>query len=319
MKKLSFVVSVLVASVALLSTVPVYAAYPEKPVQVIVPFSPGGGNDILIRLVGKYISSALGESIVVENKPGAGGQIGWTALAKSRPDGYTVGATSLPSMILVKALRNNVPFNLDDFTYVCTIQVDPLIWVVNKDSKFKSGREVLDFAKQNPGKLNVAGDGPQSNVQLQHLLTESKLGMKSNFIPYSGSGPALTALMGDQVDIVVSTLSAAKPHIDSGRLFPLVVFYNEPLPGVTFKTAKDEFGIDIPSVGTALRGVAVPGKVAPERVAILEKAFEAVTKNPEFIKQAESLGLIIRFTGSEESGKAVKEAAKIVEEYKDLF
>ena len=320
MKK-SFGMVFLLLAICFVLTVPAssYAAYPTKPVQVIVPFSPGGGNDILIRLVGKYISPALGQQLVVENKPGAGGPIGWTTLAKARPDGYTLGATSFPSMILVKSLRKNVPFKLDDFRYVCNIQIDPIIWVVNKDSKFKSGRDVMEFSRSNPGKLNIAGDGPQSNIQLQHLIVEKHLKMKSNFVSYSGSGPAITALLGNQVELAITTLSSAVSHIESGRIVPLVVFYDEKLPELKIKTAKEEFGMNIPSAGTALRGVALPKNVNDKDAAVIEKAFEKVTKNPEFQKQAKSLGLIIKFMDSKTSEKLVKDSEKIVEEYKSLF
>ena len=285
----------------------------------MVPFSPGGGNDIVIRLVAKYMTPALGQSLVVENKPGAGGQIGWTALAKARPDGYTIGATSQPSMVLVKVLRQNVPFDLNDFKYICNFQIDPLVWVVNKDSKFKKASDVVEYAKKNPGKLNVAGDGPQSNVQLQHLVNSKALKMESNFVSYSGSGPALTALMGNQVDLALTTLSSAVSHIEAGRIVPLVMFYDDKIDGVDIKSSKEVFKMDIPSAGTAMRGVAAPKNTKPEDIAVLEKAFEEVTKNPEFREQAKSLGLIIKFIGSKESGKLVEESKKIVEEYKPLF
>lgn len=315
----SLVIAAAVIGIAF-SALPASAAdFPSKPVLAVVPFSPGGGNDIVIRLVAKYITPALGQALVVENKPGAGGQIGWTALAKARPDGYTIGATSQPSMVLVKALRGNVPFELGDFKYICNFQIDPLIWAVNKGSKFKSAADVVDFARKNPGKLNVAGDGPQSNVQLQHLINEKALGMKSNFVPYSGSGPALTALMGDQVDIALTTMSAAASHVESGRIVPLVMFYDEKIEGADVRSSKEVFGKAIPSAGTAMRGVAAPKNVDPKVAAALEKAFEEVTKNPEFKKQAKSLGLIIKFIGSKESQKLVEESNAIVEEYKSLF
>lgn len=319
-KVLKSLILVMVLLTAVCSALPALAAsFPTKPVVAIVPFSPGGGNDIVVRLVGKYITPALGQALVVENKPGAGGQIGWTSIAKARPDGYTVGATSQPSMVLIKALRKNVPFELDDFKYICNFQIDPLIWVVNKGSKFKSAKDVVDFAKNNPGKLNVAGDGPQSNVQLQHLINAKALDIKTNFVPYSGSGPALTSLMGNQVDLALTTLSAAVSHLESGRIIPLVMFYNERIGDIDIKTSKEVFAINIPSAGTAMRGIAAPKDVSPEEIAVLENAFKKVTKDPEFTKQAKSLGLVIKFIGAEESAKLVEESQKIVEEYKSFF
>ncbi|WP_455966317.1 Bug family tripartite tricarboxylate transporter substrate binding protein, partial [Cloacibacillus porcorum] len=282
-KVLRSLIFVLVLLTAVCAAIPVFAAsFPTKPVLAVVPFSPGGGNDIVIRLVAKYMTPALGQSLVVENKPGAGGQIGWTALAKARPDGYTIGATSQPSMVLVKVLRQNVPFDLNDFKYICNFQIDPLVWVVNKDSKFKKASDVVEYAKKNPGKLNVAGDGPQSNVQLQHLVNSKALKMESNFVSYSGSGPALTALMGNQVDLALTTLSSAVSHIEAGRIVPLVMFYDDKIDGVDIKSSKEVFKMDIPSAGTAMRGVAAPKNTKPEDIAVLEKAFEEVTKNPEF-------------------------------------
>lgn len=309
----------LAAAVMALFSAPSFAAYPDKAVQTIVPFSPGGGNDIVVRLIAKYMTPELGQALIVENKPGAGGQIGWTALAKARPDGYTIGATSQPSMVLVKAMRKNVPFELNDFKYICNFQVDPIIWAVNKGSKFKTAKEIVDFAKANPGKLNVAGDGPQSNVQLQHLVNDKALGMKSNFVSYSGSGPALTALMGNQVDVALTTLSAAVSHIEAGRIVPIVMFYDSKIAGVTIPSSKKTFGMKIASAGTAMRGVAAPKDISAADLAKLEKAFKKVTQNKEFLEQAKSLGLIIKFIGSKDSGKLVEESQKLVEEYKSLF
>jgi len=296
------------------------AAYPDKPVLVIVPFSPGGGNDVLLRLVAKHATEALGQSLTVENKPGAGGQIGWTALSTARPDGYTIGATSLPSMILIKSLRKNVPFELNNFKYICNFQVDPIIWVAQKDGKFADAKAVADFAKANPKKLNVAGDGPQSNVQLQHLVACKILEFETNFVPYSGSGPALTALLGGKVDIAASTLSAAAPHIEGGRIVPLAIFFNKRMdPIQDTPTIQEIFGKDIPSIGMALRGVAAPKDVSDEQVAILEKAFAKVAQSQEFIDQARGLGLTINFMGAAESTKLVEDSAKLVEEYISLF
>lgn len=293
--------------------------YPSKAVVAVVPFSPGGGNDIIVRLIGKYITPSLGGSLVVENKPGAGGQVGWTSVAKARPDGYTVCATSHPSMALVKTLRANVPFEMSDFVYVCNFQIDPLIWVVNKDGNFKTAQDVVDYAKQNPGKLNVAGDGPQSNVQLQHLVNSNVLDIQTNFVPYSGSGPALTALLGKQVDVALTTLSAAVSHIESGRLVPVVMFYDEKIEGINIKSSKEIFDLDIPSAGTALRGIAVPKGTPSEAISVLENAVKEVTEMPEFLAQARDLGLIIKFMSTAESSQLAEDSLAIVSEYKEYF
>jgi tripartite-type tricarboxylate transporter receptor subunit TctC len=305
-----------------LSALEVSAApgFPTKPVISIVPFSPGGGNDILLRLVAKYANQHLGQSLVVENKPGAGGQIGWTALARSKADGYAIGATSLPSMIIIKALRPETPFAIDDFAYLCNIQVDPIVWVARADGKFKTAKDVVDYIKANPKLLNVAGDGPQSNVQLQHLVAAKALGLSTNFVSYSGSGPALTALLGGHVELAASTVSAAMPHIESGKLKALVLFYDENLEALKdTPTAAQAFGQDIPAVGTAIRGVAAPKAVGADKISVLETAFRKICSSPEFLAEAKSLGIIVKFSGAQESESIVRKSVALVGEYKDLL
>lgn len=135
--------------------------------------------------MGKYAEKHLGQTLTIDNKPGAGGQIGWTLLSKAKPDGYTIGAASLPSMIMIKELRKNVPFSMDDFTFIAAVQSDPIVWVVNEDSPYTTAADFIKAAKIKT--LNVAGDGPQSNVQLQHLIAEKDLGIKTNFVPFNGS------------------------------------------------------------------------------------------------------------------------------------
>lgn len=125
-----------------------YAAdiYPSKPLLTIVPFSAGGGNDILLRIMGKYAEKHLGQTLTIDNKPGAGGQIGWTLLSKAKPDGYTIGAASLPSMIMIKELRKNVPFSMDDFTFIAAVQSDPIVWAVNEDSPYTTAADFIKAA-----------------------------------------------------------------------------------------------------------------------------------------------------------------------------
>ncbi len=319
MSKFRFLAIVLLLAVVG-STVPAFAqaAFPTKPIVSIVPFSAGGGNDILLRLVSKYANKYLGQTLVVENKPGASGQIGWTALAKSKGDGYTLGATSLPSMILIKVIRPTTPFELDDFKYICNIQIDPIIWVVKSDSRFATAKDFVAEASKKT--LNVAGDGPQSNVQLQHLAATKALGITTNFISYSGSGPALTSLLGGQVELAATTLSSAIPNIEAGKLKALVAFSDDPvdaLPGVPL--ASSYFGKNIASVGMAIRGIAAPKDIPADRLAILEKAFRQICESKEFVEEAKGMGIIVKFQDSATAEALVKSSIVQVEELKELL
>lgn len=289
-------------------------AYPSKPILTIVPFSAGGGNDILLRVLGKYAEKHLGQTLTIDNKPGAGGQIGWTLLSKAKPNGYTIGAASLPSMIMIKELRKNVPFSMDDFTFVAAVQSDPIVWVVNEDSPYKSAADIVNAAKSKT--LNVAGDGPQSNVQLQHLIAEKDLGIKTNFVPFNGSGKALTALMGKKVDLCASTLSAAQKQLGNG-LKILVIFADQ--ANGTAPTAKEAFGKDIPPVGAAIRGICAPKGLSPEVLAKLEKGIKGICEDPNFVAEAQKLQLDISFKNSAETQKIVSQTSALVKANADLF
>lgn len=292
----------------------VAAAYPSKAIQTIVPFGAGGGNDILLRLIAKYAQKHLGAALTIENKPGAGGQIGWTLLAKAKPNGYTIAASSLPSMIMVKALRKNVPFELSDFTFVASVQSDPIVWVVKNDSPFKTAADVVAAARS--GKVNVSGDGPQSNVQLQELIAEKTVGFKTNFVSFNGSGKALTALLGGKVDLCAATLSAVNKQLANG-LRILTVFDKVVIDGVP--TADAAFGKSIPVVGTAMRGICAPKGLPKHVLRTLENGIKSVCEDPDFLADAKKLKLDIAFIGSRETEAIVRRVSKLVEENKSLF
>lgn len=308
------------ALVSLTSTANAQDKFPTKSVVAIVPFGAGGGNDILLRLLAKYSNEYLGQSLIIENKPGASGQIGWTALAKARPDGYTIGATSFPSMVLIKALRPETPFALSDFTYICNVQIDPIIWVVQADSPFKTGKDFVEAAKKSEAPINVAGDGPQSNIQLQHLVATQALNVKTNFVPFNGSSAAITALLGGKVELAATTLSAARANLDGGKLRALVVFSDAPVPlTLTVPAATSEFGLDIASVGMAMRGIAAPKGVSAEKIKILEKACQQIVESKPFLEESNRLGLLIQFMGTEKATASVAQSVKAVDTLKELL
>ena len=168
----------------------------------------------------------------------------------------------------------------------------PLSGLWKRESQFKTAQDIADYAKSNPKKLNVAGDGPESNVQLQHLVAAKLLGISTNFISYSGSGPALTAVLGKKVDLAATTLSSAMPHIEGGRLRPLVLFYSAKMDVIPdTPIAEEAFGVSIPSIGMAARGVAAPKDVKAEQIAGLEKAFKAVANLRNFLSRLNLSGL----------------------------
>ncbi|SDP64453.1 Bug family tripartite tricarboxylate transporter substrate binding protein [Desulforhopalus singaporensis] len=296
------------------------AKYPEKPISMIVAYSPGGGTDTAARVVAKYVQPYLGKRLIIQNKPGAGGQIGFTSLAQAKTDGYRIGFINSPSIVMVKMLRDNVPYEMSDFEPIANIQLDPVVLVVKADSPYKTLADLVEDAKKNPGKINVGGDGPQSNNQLQLIVAEDKLGVDLNFVPYNGSGPAITSLLGGQVDAAVPSATSATTHINNGRLRALGVFSPESykyLPGVP--TIKEATGVDIPSVGAASRGIAAPKGISAEHKAFLTKAFADVMKDKGFVEQADKMGLPLKYMNPAEYSAYLEQAAAEAKKYIHLM
>lgn len=294
--------------------------YPTKPISMIIPFSPGGGADITARVIANYVQPYLGQAIVVENKPGAAGQIGWSALAKARPDGYTIGLINSPAILLVRMLREDVSFQMSDFRYIANIQIDPAVIVVHPDSPFKTMKDLVEFAKKNPGKLNIGGDGPQGNYHLQAVVIDEQLGFKMHFVSYSGSGPACTAILGQQVDAAILSMSTATPHVEGKRLRALALVDTEKFPLLPdIPLIKAATGVDVSTIGASTRGIGVPKGVSEDKIKVLEGAFAKLMKDQKFIDKARALGLILKYMNGKQFSEALLRDEKELAAYINLL
>ncbi len=198
--------------------------YPNKPIKVIVPFAPGGNVDITARLVAPALSEALGQPVVVENKPGAGGTIGADMVAKSPPDGYTLLMGSNSTFSVAPSLYPKNPYHpIRDFAPVIMIASAPFVLVTNPGVAAKDARELVALAKASPGKLTMSSAGTGSSNHLVGELFQEISGARFTHIPYKGSGQALTDLMGGQVDLHFDQLTSAASHIQGGKLRALMV------------------------------------------------------------------------------------------------
>jgi tripartite-type tricarboxylate transporter receptor subunit TctC len=199
------------------------AGYPARPVRLIVPFPPGGGNDIVARLVATRLGEALGQPLVVDNRGGAGGTIGTDLAAKAPPDGYTLLVNNI-SLAVNQTLVPKLPYDtLRDLAPVSLIGRQPNLLVVSSAVSAKSVRELLDLARAKPGEVTYGSGGVGT---ASHLATEMlKLMTKTEMVhvPYKGLGPALTDLVGGRLHLIVSTMASALPHVKSGKLRPLAV------------------------------------------------------------------------------------------------
>lgn len=198
-------------------------AYPTKPVTVIVPYAVGGTTDIVARLVTTQIGNGLGQPMVVDNRAGGGGNIGWGAVARSAPDGYTLLTTEM-SFTIAPALGTKQPFDpKKDFAHIITAAAAPHVLVVNPSVPAKTVQEFIAAAKAQPGKLNYGSGGNGTNTHLGGELLKREAAIDLTHVPYKGAGQVLQDLMGGQVQALVTSLPTALPHIKSGKLRALMV------------------------------------------------------------------------------------------------
>ena len=204
------------------------STYPTRPIRLIVPFPPAGTTDILARAVAQKLSETWGQQVVVENHPGAGGNIGSDIVAKASPDGYTLLMGTVGTHAINPSLYSKMPYDhVKDFVPVILVAGVPNVLVVNPSLPVKSVRELIDYAKANPGKLNFASSGNGTSIHLSGELFKTMTGVQMTHVPYKGSSPALTDLMGGQVQLMFDNLPSSLSFIKAGKLRALAVTSSE--------------------------------------------------------------------------------------------
>jgi len=198
--------------------------YPSKPIKLLVPFPPAGGTDTLSRAIAQSISTNTRWTIVVENKPGAGGNIGLDATAKSPPDGYTIAMGQTSNLAVNPTLYSGLPFDpVRDFAPIALISSQPLIVVVSAASPHKTLRDLVEAARKNPGKINMASAGNGTIGHIGGEIFQRRAGVRMTHVPYKGAGPAVTDLIGGSVDTMFGNSQSVGGLIAGGRLRPLAV------------------------------------------------------------------------------------------------
>src|SRR5512140_720628 len=301
----AFVASVL--TVAAVAATPAQAAFPEKPVKIIVPFSPGGGTDLISRSLGILMAQDLGQPVIIDNKPGAGTIIGTDALAKSPPDGYTLVMATIAHAVN-PSIHPKLPYSQDAaFAPVMLVGRSPNVLVVRPDSPFKSVKDIVAAARANPGKLSFASQGSGTSAHLAGELFKFLTHTSITHIPYKGAGPALTDLLGGQVDMMFATASAAGPFIESGRLRALAVTTAQRSPAAVLAKVPTVAESGVPDyVADSWYGLFAPAGTPAPVIARLHAAAKKAAQADEFRKKVEVEGLVISAGTPEEFGKYVK-------------
>jgi tripartite-type tricarboxylate transporter receptor subunit TctC len=282
-----------------------HAAYPDKPVRIVVGFSAGGTTDVIARIMAKELTESLGQSFVVENKPGAGSNIATDQVKRADPDGYTLLFVAVTSAIN-QTLYKNVNFDLTkDFTPVALGAKVPNILVVNPQVPVKSVQELVDYAKKNPGKLAFASSGSGTSIHMAGELFKMQAGIDVLHVPYKGSAPAVTDLIGGQVQFMFDNMPSSWPHVQSGKLRALAVTTTERSKSAPDVPTMKEAGFANFDVSSWF-GLIAPAGTPPEIVNTLNAAMVKALDKPDVQLSFEKLGAVGVKTTPAEFGQFIK-------------
>jgi len=293
-------------------------AYPSKPVQLMVAYPAGGSTDIAARIVAAIAEKELGQSIVVVNKGGAGGQVGWTEMSRQKPDGYYLGFINLPALnTVILDPDRKAAFNADAFVPVINQVLDPGIIWVKGDSPYKTLKDLLEAAKRNPNKISAATTGILSDDHLAILMMEEAApGALFRIVHFEGGAPVLTAVLGGHIECAFDNVGSVFRRIKTGELRALAVM----------DTQRSRFLPDVPTmpelgypsvISSSTRGIAAPKGTPPAVIKRLEQVLKKAMEDPEHVKKLEEAGLGLRVMIGEEYAKYYRElhakAAKYTE------
>jgi tripartite-type tricarboxylate transporter receptor subunit TctC len=278
--------------------------YPTRPVRIIVAIAAGGANDILARLMGQWLSERLGQSFVIENRPGGGNNIGTEAVVRAAPDGYTLLLVALPANAINATLYEKLSFNfIRDIAPVANIASQPLVMLVHPSFPAKTLPEFIAYAKSNPGKISLASPGNGSSGHVAGELFKMMTGIDVAHVPYRGAAPALTDLLGRQVQVMIPSTAASIEYIRSGKLRPLAVTTSARLEALP----------DIPTVGefvpgyevSGFFGLGAPRNTPPRIIERLNKEVNAGLADPKIMARLALLGATALALSPTDYGKLI--------------
>ena len=298
----------LLACGALLSAPIVQAqAYPNKPVKIIVPYPPGGTSDILARAIGQKLTDSLGQTIVVENKPGANGNLGADFVSKSAPDGYTLLLADIGALAISPSLYKLSFDPTTDFSPVTMVAYSPHILVVHPSVPVNSAKELVTLAKSKPGKLNFAASSVGSAPHLAGIEFASRAGVDWAYIPYKGGAQAITDMAGGQADVMFNGMLATYPHVKSGKLKILAVSSSKRMSAIPdVPTVAEAAGLEGFQTGS-WQGVLAPPNTPKEIVARLSTEIIKILNTPEMTERLAVQGAEVSTNTPEQFSKFIRD------------
>jgi tripartite-type tricarboxylate transporter receptor subunit TctC len=281
-------------------------AWPSKPISLVVPFPAGGTTDVLARAVGQELSKSLGQPVVVESKPGAGATLGADFVAKSKADGYTLLMGAVHHTI-ASSVYKKLPYDFQkDLTPVTTVALVPNVLVINPNVAAKNTKELLALAKANPGKLTYGSNGNGTGQHLIGAQFESMGGVELLHVPYKGSGPLTTDLLGGQITMSFDTITPVLSHIKAGKLRALAVTTAKRSPALPDVPTLDESGLKGFNLGTWF-GILAPANTPRDVVVRLNAEIVKIVNAPDFKKKMEDIGAEPIGNTPEQMAKQIKD------------
>jgi tripartite-type tricarboxylate transporter receptor subunit TctC len=309
-------VSVLFSSLVLAAAPAAAQQFPEREVSIIIPYAPGGATDLVFRALAAASHKHLGRPVVIVNRVGGGGAVGFTEAAQAKPDGYTLVTAITPVTILPHQAKT--AFTYASFEPIINVVQDPAMLQVRADSPWQTLDEFIAYARKNPGTVTVGNSGAGGGVHLIALAFESAAGVKFNHIPFAGGGQSVTALSGGHVNAVSVSPPEGMAQVKAGKLRVIALFSDRrmaDLPGVP--TVREQ-GVAF-NMGQ-WRGIAAPKGTPAQAVKVLHDAFKKGMEDPAFIKNAAEMSVALAYVGPAEFGKLMaadhERYAKLVNEVK---
>ncbi|CAM3984029.1 Bug family tripartite tricarboxylate transporter substrate binding protein [Bordetella tumulicola] len=282
----------LTAIAAMTFAASVHAAYPDKPIKLIVPFAPGGPTDIVARSLADALSKVMDNTIIVENKPGAGGGIGTAQVVRAKPDGYTLGVAAVSTHVVNPVCNSNTGYDpVNDFTPISLVADMPMIWVMQPKMPEKDFKEIIQTAKNSPGKLTQGTPGMCSLGHMIIAKINHRLGINIESIPYQGSAPAMNDFMGQNLDLMLDVDYLVQPLVLSGRAKPFAVMWPERLSTLPNVPTFAELGYKELNM-RPWYGLVGPKGLSPEITQKLMAAVHTAMESPKLREQFKTAGMV---------------------------
>ncbi|MEY3872078.1 MAG: putative extracytoplasmic binding receptor [Pseudomonadota bacterium] len=302
-------VSIIVMAAAAIAG-PVHAEYPERSIQLVLSFPPAGASDILARAIGQKMSEALGQNVIVENKPGGGGIIGLTYAAKAAPDGYTLYLAAVTNAAIAAAAYSPKPVHLiKDFTPVAGVASVPHMLVVPASLPVQNVGQLISFLKAAPGKHNFASQGAGTLSHLESEVFMTTVGLDLVHVPYKGSSQALPDLMSGISSMMFDSIPASMPHVKSGKLRVLAVASSKRVGLLPNVPTVDESGVKGFEANN-LFGISAPKGTPAQVLTKLTKAIQTALSSPDLKQRMQAQGVELKYTPAEEFAPLIEQEFK---------